>query len=356
MGMGSSPHTCAANMVKCLDYTEVVDESGLTGIQTNKLFWHFTQVENTVDPVGSLIEIYKQTDNIILSRLVVIQALLSHGVITHAQYMNFIYMKNVINNCKTEHEGSVIAEVGSEHCNSEGHMTDSDEAMETCEEKRKSEIQVLKDCLVSQGRAALIPWLQQVLLAACRVKMYPDELEPGGSDAPQEPIPFYYNKANQSIPLVPWNRFQYQGLQTEAFILLLHKLGFQLPADVGKVFPRIPHFWSADHIYSVAVKLGPIDTKKLRFSLEELERISAAASPSLNEEPAMPVRRPSTQKSLSDNEDFDNMEEMYLLEDATRPTPTTTSYVDLAAASKAMRSPKTKAPSEASSQEYMDMN
>ena len=93
--------------------------------------------------------------------------------------MNFIYMKNVINNCKTEHEGSVIAEVGSEHCNSEGHMTDSDEAMETCEEKRKSEIQVLKDCLVSQGRAALIPWLQQVLLAACRVKMYPDELEPG---------------------------------------------------------------------------------------------------------------------------------------------------------------------------------
>ena len=52
-----------------------------------------------------------------------LQALLSHGVITHAQYMNFIYMKNVINNCKTEHEGSVIAEVGSEQCNSEGHMT-----------------------------------------------------------------------------------------------------------------------------------------------------------------------------------------------------------------------------------------
>ena len=52
-----------------------------------------------------------------------LQALLSHGVITHAQYMNFIYMENVINNCKTEHEGSVIAEVGSEHCNSEGHMT-----------------------------------------------------------------------------------------------------------------------------------------------------------------------------------------------------------------------------------------
>ena len=77
------------------------------------------------------------------------------------------------------------------------------------------------------------------------------------------------------------------------------------------------------------------------------------------------------------------MEEMYLLEDAThRPTQTATSYVDLAAASKALNTSatasqgpqgplkalnasasgsntavsKTKAPSEASSQEYMDMN
>ena len=117
---------------------------------------------------------------------------------------------------------------------------------------------MLKDCLVSQGRAALIPWLQQVLLAACRVKMYPDELEPGGSDAPQEPVPFYYNKANQSIPLVPWNRFQYQGLQTEAFILLLHKLGFQLPADVGKVFPGLD-FFKANKVFVTTITVVPQD-------------------------------------------------------------------------------------------------
>ena len=62
------------------------------------------------------------------------------------------------------------------------------------------------------------------------------------------------------------------------------------------------------------------------------------------------------------------MEEMYLLKDAMgRPTTTATSYVDLAAASKALNAfalasgsnaavSKTKALSEASSQEYMDMN
>merc|ERR1712184_45467 len=295
------------------------------------------------DPVGAIIDVYKRTDNISLSRLAVIQALLSYGIITHAQYMSFIYMKNEMMTIKSRsQQGSVKAEVGSEHCNSDGHITDNEEAGETVDRERNknSEIQVLKDCLLRQGKESLIPWLQSVLLDACRVKMYPGSLVPDDSVYPHEPVPFYYHKAKQSIPLVPWNRIQYLGLQTEAFILLLHKLGFHLPTDVGKVFPRIPHFWSADHIYSIAQKIGPIDTKKLRFSLEELERISAVASPSLNEEPAMPVRRPSTQKSLSDNEDFDNMEEMYLLEDATRPTPTTTSYVDLAAASKAMRSPK----------------
>ena len=104
--------------------------------------------------------------------------------------------------------------------------------------------------------------------------MFPHTLVPEGSVYPHEPIPYYYNKAKQSIPLVPWNRIQYLGLQTEAFILLLHKLGFHLPADLGKVYPRIPHFWSADHIYTVAAKIGTIDKDTLKFSLEDLETIS----------------------------------------------------------------------------------
>ena len=40
------------------------------------------------------------------SRLSVIQALLSHGIITHAQYMSFIYMKNIISQHKSN-QGSV---------------------------------------------------------------------------------------------------------------------------------------------------------------------------------------------------------------------------------------------------------
>merc|ERR1712079_737261 len=179
-----------------------------------------------------------------------------------------------------------MGEVGSEHCNSDGHITDNEEAGESGDRERNknSEIQVLKDCLVRQGKESLIPWLQEVLLDACRVKMYPSSVVPEDSVYPHEPTPFYYNKAKQSIPLVPWNRIQYLGLQTEAFILLLHKLGFHLPADVGKVFPRIPHFWSADHIYSIALKIGPIDKEKISKKNSEEAALKKVGDKSLIDE------------------------------------------------------------------------
>merc|ERR1719397_2240968 len=200
--------------------------------------------------------------------------------------MNFMYMKNVMSQCKnTSQQGSVKAEVGSEHCISDGHNTDNDEPLEQSQSQDKnkdSEIHVLKDCLVRQGKESLIPWLQGVLLDACRVKMYPNTLLPPGSVYPHEPIPYYYNKAKQSIPLVPWNKTQYLGLQTEAFILLLHKLGFHLPADLGKVYPRIPHFWSADHIFTVALKIGPIDRENLS-NKSKGERLKPIRNPSIKD-------------------------------------------------------------------------
>lgn len=66
----------------------------------------------------------------------------------------------------------------------------------------------------------------------------------------------------KSVPVVPWNDEQTNILLYHPFTLLLHKLGFHLPADAGKLFIRIPEFWSADILYDVAKKLGPIDKCK----------------------------------------------------------------------------------------------
>ena len=77
--------------------------------------------------------------------------------------------------------------------------------------------------------------------------------------------------------MVAWNKNQESGLQTETFMLLLHKLGFHLATDVGKCFPRIPHFWSADHIYNLALKIGPVKKEDLKMDLSILETPSGMA-------------------------------------------------------------------------------
>ena len=79
-------------------------------------------------------------------------------------------------------------------------------------------------------------------------------------------------------------------------MLLLHKLGFHLANDVGKCFPRIPHFWSADHLFQLAVKLGPVQKEDLKVDLSLLE-----ISLSSNEEIKDTISSPSgTQTKTSD--------------------------------------------------------
>ena len=69
---------------------------------------------------------------------------------------------------------------------------------------------------------------------------------------------FFPTVNKQSIPLVPFNDEQNKILVYQPFVLLLHKLGFQLPADATKFFVRIPEYWTADILFNVAEKLGAI--------------------------------------------------------------------------------------------------
>jgi len=287
--MGSRPHSAAANMVECLDPPAIVDDYGFSPTQANSLRHHYTQVNNSKDPVGAIIEIYRQTDNITLPRVAIIQELLSQGIITHAQYMNLMYMKSMMSPYQRVEEGSVIAEIGSEHCESDKDVPPVEKICENQggTDTKDTEIQLLTDCLHKQGRGGLLTWLQSSLLDACRVKIFPNSIILSGSAIPHEPVPFYYHLTKQSIPLVPWSRTLDQGLQTEAFILLLHKLGFHLPADIGKLFPRIPHFWSADYMYGLASKLGPIQDNH-RFTIEDLE----TSKPPVSAAPTLPSSSP----------------------------------------------------------------
>jgi hypothetical protein len=103
---------------------------------------------------------------------------------------------------------------------------------------------------------------------------------------------YLFSDINQSIPMVAWSKTQGSGLQTESFMLLLKMLGFHMAADVGKCFPRIPHFWSADHLYNLALKIGPLRKEELKLIIgpdislldtqEVTERINAAVNEDLD--------------------------------------------------------------------------
>nr|CAD7424959.1 unnamed protein product [Timema monikensis] len=80
----------------------------------------------------------------------------------------------------------------------------------------------------------------------------------------------------QSIPLVTWNCEQKSAMKNRTFSLLLQTLGFQLLTDSAKTFARIPNFWTPDFMFSMAEKLGPIDSSALKFDVNVLKNSDRA--------------------------------------------------------------------------------
>nr|CAD7260713.1 unnamed protein product [Timema shepardi] len=80
----------------------------------------------------------------------------------------------------------------------------------------------------------------------------------------------------QSIPLVTWNCEQKSAMKNRTFSHLLQTLGFQLLTDSGKTFAHIPNFWTPDFMFSMAEKLGPIDSSALKFDVNVLKNSDRA--------------------------------------------------------------------------------
>lgn len=78
-----------------------------------------------------------------------------------------------------------------------------------------------------------------------------------------EPVAYHCIFKHKSIPVVQWNNEQSTTMLYQPFVLLLHKLGIQLPADAGSIFARIPDYWTPETMYGLAKKLGPLDKREL---------------------------------------------------------------------------------------------
>ncbi|XP_077292817.1 LOW QUALITY PROTEIN: timeless [Arctopsyche grandis] len=153
------------------------------------------------------------------------------------------------------------------------------------------EIERLKNELHKENMSNALQWLQKVLLEICFVKICLNGVETKSEIKIDqiiptvEPVPFHNILINQSIPIVPWNNEQSTAIHNQTFLILLHHLGFHLPIDSGKLFVRIPSFWTTDVIFKIASRLGPIDESTMKFTKQQVfaNVISAEAIDKISE-------------------------------------------------------------------------
>lgn len=220
----------------------------------NNLYWYYVQSKKADDVVGQIKHLLSQNGSQ-KSRISIIQQLLQQDIITLIEYDTLMkyedatYQKNLQN--------PSIADSGID-------IKDSQEC------KPSDDIQILKELIIKENKRNILQWLQHVLLECIYAKLMIKEKEDPFSPPPSasiirpkpgyiiEPIAYHCISKNKSIPIVPWNSDHSAMMQYHPFVLLLHKLGFHLPADSGSVYPRVPEFWTADLMYTIALKLGSV--------------------------------------------------------------------------------------------------
>ncbi|XP_052747292.1 protein timeless [Bicyclus anynana] len=226
------------------------------------LSWNYMQCNDLPDVVGEIVKMFKD-DGIVKDRESVIKEL----------YNQFIINKDQFDTLSKK---------------------ESTKTMQDIKETRENEIGKLCEQLIQDGKSRSLDWVQTVLLEACAAKVYLDKMT-AKTNHPSflndaHPFAYFLKKPkdlpvlssvsyhslilNRSIPLVPWNCQQAAICKDLKFLQLLHRLGLHMPVDTGKVFIRIPHFWTPDFLYEVAAKISPVDTSTLKFSLNDISQSS----------------------------------------------------------------------------------
>uniref|UniRef100_A0A1L8DX49 Putative dna topoisomerase i-interacting protein n=1 Tax=Nyssomyia neivai TaxID=330878 RepID=A0A1L8DX49_9DIPT len=237
--------------------------------EIDTLYWYYVQNKKSRDVVGKILKQLKDNGSGLKSRIDIIQQLLQQDIITLLEFDDFMKSEDAQyeRDIKTPGASTSTAESGIE-------IKDGPTPLN----KPTDDVQVLRDRLYRENKGKFVLWLQKVLVECCFIKLSISQGKLTSRDIcvesdvkTMEPVPHHCILKKQSIPVVPWTGEQCAVLLYQPFMLLLHKLGFHLPVDAGKLFIRIPEFWTADILYSIAEKLGPIDKCLLKFDVNQLK-------------------------------------------------------------------------------------
>nr|UQF78881.1 timeless [Gampsocleis gratiosa] len=250
--------------------------AGWTKDDLDHLYWFYEQSLKNRDTVGKIKDLYEDNGVTNKSRLGIIHHLFTQDVISHKQFDEFMKSEALSSSErlaeKTAPEKLPPKEGPVSVVNEETSEMENGLETSITESNSFERISVLRDYLLKEKKGKSIIWLQKSLIEACYVKLNSSNLLTPDSTFIMEPVPHHYNLMKQSIPVVPWSTDQKNILLYQPFILLLHKLGFHLPVDSGKLFVRIPNFWTPDVMFSIAQQLGPIDKSSLKFDAKTGEQ------------------------------------------------------------------------------------
>ncbi|KPJ15158.1 Protein timeless [Papilio machaon] len=228
--------------LQCIGTNQLESEKW-TEDEISSLNWNYIQCNTTSDVIGEVLKLLKE-DGIIKKRNSVIKELFKQSIINKEEFEKLLKYE----------------------------MDRPPKAVEVNKEMRDDEIGKLCEQLAQDGKSKFLNWVQTVLLDTCYAKIYfekkaqmdidftnKDKDMDNTKDPIASSVSYHSLVLKQSVPLVPWNCEQASICKDLKFLQLLHKLGFHMPVDSGKVFIRIPHFWTPDFIFDVASKISPIE-------------------------------------------------------------------------------------------------
>ncbi|EDS28654.1 timeless protein [Culex quinquefasciatus] len=224
----------------------------------DSLQWYYVQCKQSKCMVADILRLFEENGNQQKTRVSIIEQLWEQDIVTLSQYDELMKLENPDYERNVQTPGFSVASAKSEKMDDDNRPSS----------KAVDDIQVLRDRLFKENKGKLVVWLQKSLLDCCFVKL--NLLS--GTVVVMEPVPYHCILQKKSIPIVPWNLEQFNVLSYQPFVLLLHKLGFHLPADARKMFVRIPAFWTADILYNIALKLGPLEKSIIKFDLKHLNK------------------------------------------------------------------------------------
>ncbi|XP_036329059.1 protein timeless [Rhagoletis pomonella] len=239
--------------------------------EMDTLYWYYVQSKKNNDVVGKIVKLFSNNGNKQKSRISIVQQLLQQDIITLVEYDDLMKFEDA------EYQRALLTTPTSTSTESGIDLKNSSSFA-----KPSDDIQILRDLIVKENKEKHLVWLQKILLECCYIKLILKNClqreDRQDLQYVMEPVAYHCIFKNKSIPVVQWNSEQRTTMLYQPFVLLLHKLGFQLPADAGSIFARIPDFWTAEMMFSLARKLGPLDKLLIKFDMSQFEEANAIES------------------------------------------------------------------------------